>query len=299
MGYALLRSMTGFGKAQVEAGNVVIDVELRTLNHRFLDFTLRVPPAYAQFELDIRSAVAARLERGKIEVLIGRRVHGGQAVQPVLDEQLFQRYLDLYKRVGASIGLREEVIQERAVLEILSRKEVLAPVEEVADFETERDPLFRSLALALARLCEMRECEGVKLLADVTGRLEQLRSIRARICALTETTGQRHRERLFTRIQKLTPEIKVDESRLAQEVAFILDRLDVTEELTRLESHFHQFGEILKDPPNGRKLEFLLQELGREFNTISSKCQDAQIQALTIEAKATLEKMREQIHNVE
>lgn len=298
MAGAVLKSMTGFGKAKVEEGDLKIDVEVRTLNHRFLDCSLRLPQPYTQFELDLRSAVASRLERGKVEVFVTRRLSTGKVGKPILDQALFDQYWELYEGIFTKKGASLSAVPA-ALLDILSRKEVVISEEEEQDPEREKPLLFGAINDALDRLNTMREAEGARLDQDLRNRLATLAEIRQKIQSLSLEAGDRHRERLLSRLQKVSAEIRVDETRLAQEVAFILERLDIAEELTRLESHFQQCSHILSNPPNGRRLEFLVQELGREFNTITSKCQDAPIQSLCIDAKAVLEKMREQIQNVE
>lgn len=299
MAGAVLKSMTGFGKAKGEDGDLKIDVEVRTLNHRFLDCSLRLPQPYTQFELDLRSAIASRLERGKVEVFVTRRLSTGKGGRPLLDRSLFDQYWGLYEEVFSGKGVTDLSSVPAALLDILSRKDVLLMEEEEQDPEREKVLLFKALNEALDKLNVMRETEGARLDQDLRGRLNHLVEIRQKIQLLSQEAGDRHRERLLSRLHKINSEIRVDETRLAQEVAFILERLDIAEELTRLESHFQQCTHILSNPPNGRRLEFLVQELGREFNTITSKCQDAPIQSLCIDAKAVLEKMREQIQNVE
>jgi uncharacterized protein (TIGR00255 family) len=185
------------------------------------------------------------------------------------------------------------------LFEVLSRREVLGPCEESEGGKEERGALLKATEDAIAALLRMREAEGAKIARDVLARLKVLDGIRGRILAITERTAAAVRSRLIDRLSRVSGDINIDQNRVASEVVFLVDRADVTEELVRLASHLEQFQETLGKPPNGRKLDFIVQEMGREINTIGSKAQDAEIQRLVVDAKVELEKIREQLQNVE
>ncbi len=294
-----LLSMTGFGKARVEKKGFWVEVEIKSVNHRFFDCSFKLPRTYAEFENELRAQVVEIVERGRVEVYASR---GGTASVEegavVFNKQAFESLMRIYDQVLPKRGKLSADIQARVALDILSRREVLSIEEEVPHAEGEHKLVQEAFAQALAALTRMRLSEGEKLGVDIKQRIDHLSQIRLQVAELVRDAPATLRVKLLARVQKLAVEVGIDDSRLASEALYLADRVDITEELVRLGSHLTQFEQTLQVPPNGRKLEFVLQEIGREMNTIGSKVQDAAAQSLVVEAKSEIEKIREQIQNV-
>jgi len=293
-----LRSMTGFSRVSFGGHGVELDVEVRSVNHRFLDVAVKGPRCYSTFERDIKSIFQRLHRRGRIEVSITRRAVDEGAQSEVLPASV-DRYVKLYgaacKRYGVSTDtlgsfLGQVILREGGLAEEVS----LVPEEEVG-------VLLRVIDEASEALSVMREGEGAALGQDLSKRLQVLEGQLSSIQSLSGAAPARLRERLAERIRLVAPEIKVDEQRFAAEVAFMCDRIDISEEISRAGIHVAAFREALKGDAEGvgRKLDFLIQEIGREFNTIGSKAQDATVQGVVVEAKAELERIREQVQNIE
>ena len=293
-----VRSMTGFSRVSFGGRGVELDVEMRSVNHRFLDVVVKGPRLYVSFERDIKGILQKLHRRGRIEVSISRRAMSDGVESDVLPASI-DRYVKMYGAACRRYGLSTDSLGSFIGQVILREGNGTDEGSEVA--EEEVAVLLRVSDEASVALAVMRESEGVGLVDDVQRRLALLEKHVASIDRLKGGAPARLRERLLERVSLLPPEIKVDEQRFAAEVAFLSERVDISEELARLLIHFHGFKEALKGDSEGvgRKLDFLTQELGREFNTIGSKAQDAEIQGLVVEAKAELERVREQIQNVE
>ena len=295
----LLKSMTGFGQARGGAERCSYEVEVRSVNHRYLELSVRLPRPLASLEYDVRALVASRIRRGKVDIAVVRRPLAQAVPQSPFDQRAFDAYLAVYRRVIEEQGCDFEKVKEKAVLDVLSRGDVFPAGEESLDLDQEREALIPLIRSALEDLTQMREAEGTALMKDVLGRLAVLRSLQGRIRDASADLPARFRERIQNRVKRLESEMSLDENRLAMEIVLCADRADVTEELVRLESHFGQFEKAVNEEGQGRKLDFISQEFLREFNTIASKAQDAVIQALVVEAKTEIEKMKEQLQNIE
>jgi uncharacterized protein (TIGR00255 family) len=293
-----LRSMTGFSRVSFGGHGVELDVEVRSVNHRFLDVVVKGPRAYASFERDIKTIFQRLHRRGRIEVSIARRVVADAGEVEVLPASI-DRYVKLYgaacKRYGISTDSLGPFIGQVLLREgNLVEEGVLVPEEEVA-------VLLRVVDEASEALAVMRESEGAALVGDLSKRLEVLEGQVSSIQGMSGSAPVRLRERLAERIKLIAPDVRVDEQRFAAEVAFLCDRIDISEEISRARIHIAAFGLALKGGAEGvgRKLDFLTQEIGREFNTIGSKAQDAAVQGVVVDAKAELERIREQVQNIE
>jgi len=292
-------SMPGFGKGAVEHEAVSVEVELKTVNTRFLDFNFKLPRLYSQFEMVLREQISSRLSRGRVEIYVLRTPKKEEACAVGFNRALFDSFYKECTALADELECFDEQMRSGLVRDLLSKRDILDLAEEAGDIGVEKDLVQQAVGKALEELCAMRKEEGARLGIDLVERLDQLEKIRTSLEELTAGTPEELKSRLLERISKLAPEVTLDEARMATEVAYIVDRADVTEELVRLESHLSQFQASLGESPNGRKLEFLLQELGREFNTIGSKAQDSAIQTMVVEAKSHMEKMREQVLNLE
>ncbi len=280
--------MTGFGRGSVDAGERRLRVEIRSVNHRGLDLKIRSGESDAFCDSEIARAVRAAVERGAVTVLIRDE---SAAASAGIDEA----------RVRALYGVLEQLRQELKIAEPVTLGTVGAYLGashgSALSGESLWEVLRPAVAAALKELTAMRAREGAALAVDLEARRvhlgEMAASLRVRAATLPEKFAQRLQERL-------AGQTAIEPGRLAQEVALMAERLDVTEELVRLETHLGHLGEILKGKGAvGRKLDFVVQEIGRELNTVASKAQDAEMAAVVIDAKAELEKLREQAQNVE
>jgi len=288
--------MTGFGRGRGMTAEVEIITEIRAVNHRFLDVSLRVPKLYTSFEPEIRKIVSERIGRGKIDVTVTRTGGKGGLMEVMLDSQLADGYYKCLRELKDRFGLAGEV----TISDMLTLRELIVPLEKEQGIEEELPLMEASLGKALDALDEMRKIEGSALWKDIELRLETIRETAGLIAPMVNQVTAMAKEKLAKRVQDLTGGLELDQERLLQEVALIADRSDVTEELTRLNSHVEQFlacGQA--GSPLGRKLDFLLQELLREVNTVGSKSASGEIASYIVNMKAELEKIREQTQNIE
>ncbi len=291
-----VNSMTGYGRGRIVQGNVEIVTEVRSVNHRFLDVTMKVPKFYTCFEPDIRRRVSARIHRGKIDVTVNRLGEKTGLMDVVVDYDLAKCYLRCLEGLRDSFHLPGPI----ALSDLINFKDVVTPIDKSDGIEQEWPLLETSLEEALNELDSMRRMEGAAMWKDIVERLHTIYDKAKLIHPLVDQVVSSVKERLEKKIRELTNGIALDEDRLIQEVAFFAERSDVTEELTRLESHLEQFLLSGKNgSPVGRKLDFLLQELQREINTLGSKSASTDIGRHVVDMKAELEKIREQTQNIE
>jgi uncharacterized protein (TIGR00255 family) len=289
--------MTGYGRGVAERAGRAVAVEIRSVNHRFLDLKLRGAPLEAAAEEKLTSRIKAKVARGALAVTV--RVDDGASSAGVkVDLEAARRAYDQLARLSATLDL-DGVI---GLSHLTGVPGVLVPLESERDDEVLVDAVVEAGEGAVAALLAMRETEGKSLARDLEARLAVLAGLADRIGALAASGPDEAERRLRERLARLlaTSKVAVDEARLAQEVALLADRLDVTEELVRMKSHLTQLGELMRGAGDiGRKLDFMTQELGRELNTVASKAQSADIARLVVEGKAELERIREQVQNVE
>lgn len=296
----MIRSMTGFGHARFEVDGSAFDVEVRSVNHRHLDVRARLPHGLSAFENDVRQLVAERADRGKVDLSIYAAAGAPSGDAVALDLGAAEQYLRAAKELREKHGVAGEL----DVRGLLGLPGVARVVERVLPEEGARRALQAGVRAALDGLAAMRAAEGASLDRELRGRLEKLEAGVAAIESRSDEVQRAVRERLRKRTEQLREETGLlDEARLHQEIVFAADRLDITEETVRLRSHAAQFRAILEaagpGEPAGRRLEFLLQEMGREINTIGSKGNDAPIAHHVVELKTELERLREQVQNVE
>jgi uncharacterized protein (TIGR00255 family) len=291
-----VRSMTGFGRGRNAVGEIEIATEIRSVNHRFLDVSVRSPRIYAAFEPEIRKIVSQSVDRGKFDVIINRS--GGKAglMDVMVDHALAEGYYNCLLQLKEKFGLHGEI----CLSDMLTLKEIIVPLEKEEGVEREWPLVETSLHQALAALDQMRKTEGLSLWRDIEKRLISIRDMAGHIAPLVSQVTATAKEKLEKRVQELTGGMELDQDRMLQEIAIMADRSDVTEELTRLESHVDQFLSFgAEGSPLGRKLDFLLQELHREVNTLGSKSASTEIASSVVSIKAELEKIREQTQNIE
>lgn len=288
--------MTGYGKGEASAPNGLFLVEIRSVNHRYGEISVRLPRSFYALENEVKRQAAALLKRGKIDISVQWEETASAAAAQQLDMVVARGYYDAYARLAKELNLP----QDAAPSFIMSQKGVMKEVAGTLD-ETEMQPhLLAAVQAAVVALDVMRISEGEALAKDLQERRKQVAEWSKLIGERTPQMVIDYRQKLKSRLDQLLEGAEMDESRLAQEVALLADRSDITEELVRLASHFNQFDEALRSSePVGRKLDFLMQEMNREVNTIGSKSNDAGITNLVIQIKAEMEKMREQVQNVE
>jgi uncharacterized protein (TIGR00255 family) len=291
----MIRSMTGFGAGRGAASGEEIAVEVRSVNHKFCEVKVRLPRELSALELDLARAVKDRLARGGVEVTV-RRTGASGTMAPRVDAALAEAYARAYAEVAARLGLHGQV----SLADIVAAEGVVRLDDRDADLDAARGATDRAMSQALEALVAMRAREGEALRRDLEARLATVEGLVARVEAFAPEAVEHHRARLAERVLELTRGVPLDPGRLAQEVALLAERTDVAEEVTRLRSHVAQARQLLGGAePAGRKLDFLVQEMHREANTIGSKSQHAGISVLVVTLKAEIERMREQVQNVE
>jgi uncharacterized protein (TIGR00255 family) len=295
----MIRSMTGFGRAEVPGDRVAAAVEAKSVNHRHLDVVIKMPRAFSAFESEARRLVQERLDRGRVEIHVSITPTAARSAHSVnLDVPLARAYAEIAYRLGDELtmtgGPSLSWILERPGVVRLEEAEEMRPGEE--DWPVVAEALRKAVAELQAR----RETEGEALAAQLRSLHEALVAEVGRIAARLPEVAARREERFRERVQKLAGEIGVDQSRILTEIAVWAEKSDVAEELARLGSHLEQFALMLKDGGAiGRPLDFLIQELNREVNTIGSKADALEISQSVMAAKGILEKVREQVQNLE
>jgi uncharacterized protein (TIGR00255 family) len=288
--------MTGYGKGEASAPNGNFMVEIRSVNHRYGEISVRLPRSFYAFENEVKRQAASTLKRGKIDISVQWEETAAATAAPQLDMAVARGYYEAYCRLAKELNLPQDAPPSF----IMAQKGVMKEVAGALD-ETELLPqLLAAVQAAVAALDGMRIREGEALADDLKARRRQIAEWSNLIGERTPQVVMEYSQKLKARLEQLLDGAEIDQSRLAQEVALLADRSDITEELVRLSSHFKQFDEALRSSePVGRKLDFLMQEMNREVNTIGSKSNDAGITTLVIQIKAEMEKMREQVQNVE
>lgn len=295
-----ISSMTGYGKESRSVENLSISVELRSVNNRYLDTNFKLPQGYYSLENELTKIVKSKISRGRVDILISRSCERSTQFESKFNQEIFSAYLDAAKKASALCNCEEEEVLEKVIPEILLRKEVFEISFKEANLESEF-PLVKScLETALDKLVLSREAEGKNLNAALLNLLSDLEELISRITKLSVQEPILFQQRFTVKVKQLLAAIELDELRMAQEVAIFADKVDVTEELTRLSSHFKQFKSFLTEKNDcGKKLEFLLQEILRELNTTASKSQNTEITILVVNAKSLVEKLKEQVLNIE
>ncbi len=292
----MMKSMTGYGRGECQGEGTRVEVEIKSFNHRYCEVTPHLPRRLNPLEGAIRNLVKQRVSRGRIEIFV-------QSDLASLTEQKLELDLNLARDFHLALKVLQEnlSIPGEIRLETLANfKEIFSRKEVETDVEKESAKIQEALEEALSRWESMRREEGLALRRDFLQRLKTVEEMLLGIEEKGPLAVQACRDRLAQRVQELSGGMAFDEARLAQEVAYLAERSDISEELVRIRSHIHQFREMLDRPePMGKKLEFILQEINREANTIGSKANDAGIAQFAVGIKAELEKMREQVQNVE
>ena len=294
-----MRSMTGYGRRQISRDGREMTVELKTVNHRFLDISCRLPRALFFAEDAVRKQIGAALRRGHVDVNVSYLNTRQDAREVRLDEGLVLQYREALLNARQIAGLERSSIRDENVEWILQQPDVIQVTVKDEDQEAVLSLLEETLAAALSDVTAMRDREGKALQSDLSFHLGEVEKIRDEIAVLAPKVPLIYQAKMQARLQELGVK-ELDEQRLAQEVALMADKCAIDEELSRLQSHIGQMREALAARDEiGRRLDFLTQELNREVNTIGSKASDAEITKLVVTAKSEIEKLREQVQNVE
>ena len=292
----MIKSMTGYGRAEQVFDGRTITVELRSVNNRYLDCGIRIPRLYLFAEEGIKSRVQKIITRGKVDVFVTLDNGGEQAVSVTVNRPAAESYYRALKELARTYDLEEDIS-----ISLLSRfPEVLLAEKPQEDVETGAQDIFRVLDQALADFDQMRTREGERLAQDILSRVETILSLVEQVERRSPQTVAEYRARLEERMQEVLSNTQLEPSRILTEAAIFADKVAVDEETVRLRSHIDQLRELLsRGGATGRKLDFLIQEFNREANTIGSKCSDIQIARHVVDIKAEIEKIREQVQNIE
>ncbi|MBQ2953554.1 MAG: YicC family protein [Clostridia bacterium] len=286
-----MRSMTGYGKCQLQRGPWEVTAELRAVNHRYLDVALRLPRSLSFLEDGVRKALAA-LVRGHVDVYLTVRQTEGATRQVDVDPALAAAYVQAAAQIAGATG----AVNDLTVTRLMAMEGVTTVTEAAMDEEAVAALTAEAMQGAISALDDMRLREGENLRADLAAHLDAAAALRERIIGYAPSVVSEYRVKLQERLAKL--QVDIDPARLAQEVALIADKCAIDEELSRLDSHIRQLRRYLDmSGETGKKMDFLIQEMNREANTIGSKCSDAAIAQCVVDLKSEIEKLREQIQN--
>ena len=298
----MVKSMTGYGRGEETAQGTTVTVELRAVNNRYLDCTVKMPRTYIFAEDALKELVQSKVSRGKVDVFVNVAHEGGDDVTVTVNESLARAYVRAMlqlERLGAEEGNRT-ILSDYKTADWARFPDVLTVEKKEEDQDQVKALLLAALDRALDDFNTMRAREGEKLKADILGRADTIESLTAKVEQRSPETVKEYRNRLEVKMQEVLQNTQIDESRLLTEAAIFADKVAVDEETVRLHSHLSQLRELLgKGGAVGRKLDFLIQEFNREANTIGSKCSDIQIARIVVDIKAEIEKIREQVQNIE
>ncbi|MDD7312331.1 MAG: YicC/YloC family endoribonuclease [Clostridiaceae bacterium] len=292
----MLKSMTGYGRVKVENDLREITVELRSVNHRYLDLNIKVPRIYGYLEEMVSKQAQAAIARGKVDIFVSVRAKEGADIRVSPNMAVIQGYVDAIKKVSETYGLSDEA----TALSLLRLPDAMEQSKEEADADQLKAEVSAVLDQALTEYNAMREKEGARLVEDVTYRAGLIAQSVDYVEQRSPDCVEEYRQRIAARMTELLDGTELAQQRILQEAALYADKVNVTEEIVRLRSHLAQLETMLKSPAAiGRKLDFLVQEMNRETNTIGSKANDFQIAKTVVDMKAEIEKIREQIQNLE
>ena len=290
-------SMTGFGRGEFKNDNYHFLVECKTINHKYCDINVRLPRKISFLEDKIRNYVKDFVKRGRVDLYIKLDLIGSEDVNLKFDDKLASQYVNILKEIKERFDLQDDI----SVMSVAKFPDIVKCEEREEDEDLYWSMLREALDMAIEKLSQMRQEEGKKLAQDTLQRCEILKSIVNEVEKYSDTIVSEYKEKLNNRISEILEDPSlIDESRLAQEVAIFADKSNITEEIVRFKSHIDQLkNTVVKNESIGRKIDFLIQEMNREVNTMGSKSSNINITNLVVEIKSELEKIREQIQNIE
>ncbi len=292
----MIRSMTGYGRAEVLVNGRNILVEIRSVNHRYFEFSCRSPRAYGFLESRLKTYLQGKLSRGKVDVNVSIQTVEGSSASVQVNRELAASYVQALRALEEPLGLRDDLS-----LSVISRfSDIFTVNKETEDEDAVWADVLQVADEATGRFVQMRETEGAKMKEDVESRLDFILQAVEQVEARSPKTVEEYRARLYNKMSEVLGNTQIDEQRILTEAALYAEKIAVSEETVRLRSHVGQFRAILaQGGPVGRKLDFLIQECNRETNTIGSKAQDIEIARIVVDIKSEIEKIREQIQNIE
>lgn len=293
----MVKSMTSFGRASSEEGDkYLFTVEMKSVNHRYLDVNIKMPKSLIALEEEIRKLIKETLLRGKVDVFINfKRYSNGEGIAK-LNLKLAESYYECLKKLEFELGIKNDI----STIQIARFPEVVTIIEEEDSIEEMWQEIKPLIQEALRRMKDMRVLEGEKLKEDILMKLSSIESLVKSIDEISKEVPKHYKKKLEERLQVILDGVDIDETRLALEVAILSDKASVDEEITRLHSHIEQMRKTFDSKgPIGRKFDFIIQEMNREANTIASKSNDIDMTNLVIEIKDLIEKIREQVQNIE
>lgn len=292
----MIRSMTGYGRKEAVEGGKKILAEIKSVNHRYSDYSIKVPRYFGFLEDKVREYISGFITRGKVDVWIAIESYGESDKEVILDTELAQSYIDALRTLRDMFELKDDITASS----VARYTELFQTQRKEEDQEELWNGVKTVLEDAVSEFVAMREREGQRIGKDLRARIEYMKTIAQQIDLRSPETVKEYEQRLYEKIKEILTEQSVDDARILTEVAIFADKVAVNEETVRLASHFDEFHHIMdSDGPCGRKLDFLIQEINREINTIGSKANDIEIAKMVVQLKAELEKLREQVQNIE
>lgn len=292
----MIRSMTGYGRAEALIDGRNILVEIRSVNHRYFEFSSRVPRSYGFLESRLKNYLQGKLSRGKVDVNVSIQTVEGTTASVQVNQELAASYVQALRTLQEPLRLTDDLS-----LSTISRfSDIFTVTKETEDEETIWSDVLQAAEQASDRFVQMREAEGAKMKEDLEERLDFILRAVEKVEERSPKTVEEYRARLYRKISEVLGNTQIDEQRILTEAAIYAEKIAVAEETVRLRSHIDQFRAIMEQAgPVGRKLDFLIQEFNREANTIGSKAQDIEIARVVVDIKSEIEKIREQIQNIE
>ena len=291
----MIKSMTGYGKGSLSENLRNYQIEIKTVNHRYLDISVKMPRALSYLEEEVKKIISEKIKRGKIEVFITFENNSTEGKEIKINTEIAKIYIDELKKLAD----QENISSNIEVTEISKYPDVLS-IQNTQDDEQIKEELLKATNLAVEKLVEMRQIEGNKLAEDIMKRIQYIKQKIEKISTLSTGLIEEYVVKLETRIKEILKNQEIDESRLAQEVVIYADKCSIEEEVTRLKSHKSQFEKLLySEEAIGKKLDFIIQEMNRETNTIGSKANNLEITNGVIDIKTEIENIREQVQNIE
>lgn len=292
----MIKSMTGFGRAQAVVDGRDITVEIRSVNHRYFEWSCRMPRAYGFLDGKLKSLTQTVISRGKVDANLTILVVGGDSTDVQINMELARDYATALREMGQELNLTDDL----SLSSMARFSDIFVVRRNPEDEDVVWDAVQGIARQALEQFVAMRTAEGVRLQEDILGRLEAIEAMVGEVEAQSPRTVEAYRQRLTAKLEEILANKSADPQRIITEAAIVAERLAVDEETVRLRSHIAQLREILQSGEAvGRKLDFLVQEMNREINTIGSKCQDVSISQIVVNIKSEIEKIREQIQNIE
>ena len=292
----MLKSMTGYGRHELVKDGKRINVEIKSVNHRYSDYNIKYPRSYAFLEDKIKKHAAKSITRGKVDIFLTIENYESTDEEIDINREAAKNYIEALKKLRDEFSLTDDI----TVMSVARNQDVFTVVKKEEDEETIWQNVRAALDSALGDFTDMRKREGERIQRDLEARVEYMKTLVKKVDERSPETVSEYKNRLYDKIKEVLEDREIDESRVLTEVAIFADKVAVNEETVRLASHFDEFYNIVSSgEPAGRRLDFLIQEINRETNTIGSKASDIEIAKLVVELKGEIEKLREQVQNIE